>query len=130
MRTLAADIVLVVHFAFAAFVVSGLLLTWIGAACGWRWVRNRRFRLAHAAAIVFVALEALAGVMCPLTVLEDMLRGSLKGSGFIARWVGRMLYHDLPAWAFTTAYVAWAAATIATWLLVPPRPRVIAAARA
>ena len=75
MSTLLADIVLIVHFLFVAFVVGGLALIWIGAALGWAWVRNLWFRVAHLAAIVFVAGEALVGVWCPLTVWEDTLRG-------------------------------------------------------
>ena len=35
-----ADVLLVVHFLIAAFIVGGLLLVWIGAALGWRWVRH------------------------------------------------------------------------------------------
>jgi hypothetical protein len=71
MRLLIADLILVVHFLFIVFVIGGFALICIGAALRWRWIRDIRFRIAHLAAIVFVALEALAGVMCPLTVWED-----------------------------------------------------------
>ena len=37
MSELAADAILVVHFAFVAFVVGGLGAIWLGAASGWRW---------------------------------------------------------------------------------------------
>jgi hypothetical protein len=33
------------------------------------------------------------------------------------------LYYEAPEWLFTIAYVAWAAATLATLRLVPPRKR-------
>jgi len=118
-----ADVLLVVHFALAAFIVAGLVLTWLGAALGWAWIRNRWFRYAHLAAIVFVAAEALLGVACPLTVWEDFLRGSVQAESFVGRWVRRLLYYDAPAWVFTAAYVAWAAATLVTLKLVPPRRR-------
>ncbi|MGH8640305.1 MAG: DUF2784 family protein, partial [Burkholderiales bacterium] len=42
-----ADLILIVHFLFVAFVVGGLALIWIGAAAGWEWVRNFWFRVAH-----------------------------------------------------------------------------------
>jgi hypothetical protein len=116
----AADAVLVVHFGIVVFVVGGLVLTWIGAPLGWRWVRNPWFRYAHLAAIGFVALEALIGMTCPLTVWEDALRGGDAGS-FVARWVRRLLYYRAPEWVFTAAYLAWAAATVLTLRLVPPR---------
>jgi len=115
-----ADALLVVHFAIAAFVVAGLPLVWLGAARGWRWVRNPWFRYAHLAAIALVAAEALLGVACPLTVWEDLLRGSVQADSFVGRWVRRLLYYEAPAWVFTAAYVAWAAVTLLTLKFVPP----------
>lgn len=123
MRAYAADALLVAHFAIAVFVVGGLILTWAGAVAGWGWVRHPAFRWLHLAAIVFVALEALAGIACPLTVWEDLLRGSLRPESFIGRWVHAMLYYRAPEWVFTTLYVAWAAASAITMWLVPPRRR-------
>lgn len=112
--------VLVVHFAFVAFVVGGLAAIWIGAAAGWRWVRNYWFRVAHLAAICFVAAEALLGMMCPLTVWEDALRGRESDAGFIARWLHSVMFYELPLWVFTTAYVLFAGVVALTAWLVPP----------
>ncbi|MEW5862314.1 MAG: DUF2784 domain-containing protein [Pseudomonadota bacterium] len=120
---MAADALLVVHFAIAAFIAAGLPLTWIGAAARWRWVRNPWFRYSHLGAIVFVAAEALLGYACPLTVWEDLLRGGVRPESFVGRWVYRLLYYDAPEWVFTTIYVAWAAATLVTLRLLPPRRR-------
>ena len=117
----AADALLIVHFGIVAFIVGGLVLTWIGAAFGWRWVRNRAFRYLHLAAIGFVALEALAGYACPLTLWEDLLRGGTRPESFVGRWVHRVLYYQAPEWVFTTLYLAWAAAALATLWYVPPR---------
>jgi hypothetical protein len=118
-----ADALLVLHFAIVVFIVGGLVLTWAGAALGWGWVRNPWFRYLHLAAIGFVALEALIGMACPLTAWEDMLRGGARPESFVGRWVQRMLYYRAPEWIFTTAYAAWALATLATLRLVPPRAR-------
>ena len=118
-----ADLVVVVHFAIVLFIVGGLLAVWLGAALGWRWVRNPWFRYLHLAAIGYVAAEALLGVACPLTVWEALLRGGPTGGSFVGRWVHRLIFYDAPAWAFTAAYVAWALATLATLQLVPPRRR-------
>jgi hypothetical protein len=122
-QPLLADVLLVVHFALAAFIVCGLVLVWIGAALGWRWVRNPWFRYAHLAAIVFVALEALLGYACPLTVWEDLLRGGVRPESFVGRWVYRLLYYQAPEWVFTTLYAFWALGTLVTLRLVPPRMR-------
>ena len=116
-----ADAVLAVHFTLVLFIVGGLLLTWIGAPLGWRWIRNPWFRYLHLAAIGFVAVEALLGVACPLTAWEDLLRGGSRPESFIARWTHRLLFYRAPEWVFTAAYLAWALATLATLRLVPPR---------
>lgn len=118
-----ADLILIVHFAFVLFVTGGLAMIWIGAAAGWRWVRNFWFRIAHLAAIVFVAGEALVGVWCPLTVLEAQLRGTRTEKSFIAQWVHRILFYDFPEWIFTVAYVLFAFVVTATLWFVRPSPR-------
>ena len=116
-----ADLVLVAHFAFVAFVVGGLAAIWMGAALGWRWIRNFSFRIAHVAAIFFVAAEAMLGVMCPLTVWEDALRGRGSDLGFIARRIRAVMFYEAPEWVFTTAYVAFALIVALTFWLIPPR---------
>lgn len=115
-----ADLVLIVHFAFVSFVVGGLALVWAGAAAGWQWVRNFWFRAAHLAAIAYVAGEALLGIVCPLTVWEDALRGRHEEKSFVARWIHRMLFYEFPDWVFTAAYVLFAIAVAASWCLVRP----------
>jgi hypothetical protein len=119
----AADALLVLHFAIVVFIVGGLILTWIGGALGWAWVRNPWFRYLHLGAIAFVALEAIIGVACPLTVWEDLLRGGARAESFVGRWVRYFLYYRAPEWVFTALYVAWTAATVVTLRLVPPRRR-------
>ena len=99
----------------------GLILVWIGAPAGWTWIRNPWFRYAHLGAIAFVAAEALLGFACPLTIWEDLLRGSARPDSFVGRWVYRLLYYDAPEWVFTALYAAWAAATLLTLRFVPPR---------
>jgi hypothetical protein len=120
MRSFLADLILVVHFAFVLFVVGGLAATWIGAAAGWPWVRHFWFRAAHLGAIAFVAAESIGGVWCPLTLWELRLRGRGAEHSFVAEWVHRLLYYDLPEWMFTIAYVVFLAAVAVTWWKVPP----------
>jgi hypothetical protein len=120
---LLADALLAVHFLIATFIVAGLILVWLGAALGWRCTRNPWFRYLHLGAIAFVAAEALAGVACPLTIWEDLLRGGVRPESFVGRWVQRLLYYQAPEWVFTAAYVLWTAATLLTLWLVPPRRR-------
>jgi len=119
---LLADAILIAHFLFVLFVVGGLLAIWVGAVLGWRWIYNFWLRTAHLGAILFVAAESLLGLMCPLTVWEDMLRGTeAGGTGFIQRWVSHMLYYDLPGSAFAAIYVLFAAVVAMTFRKIPPR---------
>jgi hypothetical protein len=108
------------HFAFVLFIVGGLALIWAGAALGWAWVRNFRFRLAHLAAIVLVAGEAIAGVWCPLTLWESQLRGVQAEKSFVAQWIHRVLFYEFPEWVFTAAYVLFALVVVASWRFVRP----------
>jgi hypothetical protein len=118
-----ADIVLVIHFLFVLFVVVSLPLIWIGGWMRLDFVRNLRFRLAHIAAILFVVVESFVGMICPLTLLEDRLRGGESGGNFIQRWLHRILFYDVPEWMLTTIYVLFAVLVIITFRLLPPHPR-------
>jgi hypothetical protein len=118
-----ADAILVLHFAVMLFIAPGLVLVWIGAALGWRWVRNAWFRYLHLGAILFVAAEALVGMACPLTLWEDALRGGIRAESFVARWVRWLLYYQIPEATFTLLYVAWLIATLLTLRVVPPKRR-------
>lgn len=121
MNALLADAVLILHFGFVLFVVGSLPLIWIGAWREWTWIRCRVFRLAHLAAILFVTAESLLGMVCPLTVWEDALRGIRHDEGFIARWVHRVMYYQFPEHVFVVAYAAFAIIVAATYWLIPPR---------
>lgn len=121
---LLADAILIAHLLFVLFVTCGLLAIWAGAVRGWRWIHKFWLRAAHLGAILFVAGESLVGLMCPLTVWEDLLRGKdASGAGFIQRWVSRLLYYDLPGSAFTAIYVLFAAIVAVTFWKIPPRTR-------
>ena len=98
------------------------------AALHWAWVRNRWFRIGHLLAIVFVALESVAGMICPLTEWEYQLRtkaGQIveEDISFVGRLVRDMLFYEFPTWVFTTAYVSFALLVLATLVFVPPQWR-------
>ena len=118
-----ADAVLVVHALFVAFVVGGLLATWVGLALGAGFARNPWFRGLHLAAIAFVVGETLLGMMCPLTVWEDALRGEASERGFLQRWIHAWLFWNAPPWVFTAGYAAFGALVALTWWRFPPRRR-------
>jgi hypothetical protein len=121
-----ADLIVIFHFCYVTFTVGGQVVVLLGGALGWGWVRNLAFRLTHLAAVALVAVEALAGAACPLTVWEYQLR-VLAGQrveqqiGFVARLVRSIIFYDFPAWVFVLVYVAFAALVAASLLIVRPR---------
>jgi hypothetical protein len=122
---LVADLIVVVHAFFVFFVVFGQAAILAGLAFGGRWVRNFWFRVLHLAAIGVVAAQALAGVICPLTTLENHFR-RLAGQetypgAFIAYWAHRLIFYEGEPWVFTLLYSLFGLAVLATFLLAPPR---------
>jgi Protein of Unknown function (DUF2784) len=122
---LLADAVVAVHAAFVGFVVFGQLLVLAGVVRGWAWVRNPWFRTAHLLCIGYVALEAAAGVTCPLTTWEHELR-TLAGQPVPdASFVGR-LFHNLLFVNVGESFLPWfhmgfGLLVLVTFVLAPPR---------
>ena len=81
-----ADFVLLLHVSFVLFVIAGglLLLKWRGLV----WI--------HLPAVVWGVLVELTGWICPLTPLENHLRGlageSLAEDDFVGRHLPSLLY--------------------------------------
>lgn len=119
--SLLADAVLVIHFAFVAFVVLGFVLILIGLAARWTWVHNRAFRITHLAAIGTVVLQAWLGRLCPLTVWENELRrrGGQQDyeETFIQHWLHQILFYQAESWVFTAAYTVFGALVAFVWYL-------------
>ncbi len=123
---LLADLVVAVHLVYVLFAVGGEVLILAGAAFHRRWVRNRKFRFIHLAAVLFVALEALAGAVCPLTEWEYRLRTAAgqraeRDITFIGRLIRSIIFYDFPPLFFTLLYVGFGALVLATLFLIPPR---------
>ena len=113
--------VLALHLAIIAFNVAGCVLIPIGALLRWRWVREFWFRLAHLLSLAAVALQALLGRMCFLTIWQGDVSGASHVQPLIASWINRLIYWPLPLWVFAVAYVVVFAYVIALWIFVRPR---------
>jgi hypothetical protein len=116
-----ALIVLATHLAIIAFNLFGLIAIPLGAWCHWRFVRIRWWRMLHVGILAMVALQALLGRACILTLWQDSLAGGSTHSPLIRRWVIGLIYWPLPIWFFALLYLAVFTYTLALWFLVPPR---------
>lgn len=115
-----AALVLAGHLAVIAFNLFGLVAIPLGAWRGWTFVRVRWWRALHLASLAVVALQALAGRACFLTIWQDDMSGSATEQPLIMRVVNGLIYWPLPMWVFTAAYAAVFVYALALWKLVPP----------
>jgi len=76
-----ADLVLAVHLAFVVFVVAGGLLVLRRPAVAW----------VHVPCAAWAVFVEFAGIVCPLTPLENALRRAGGGSGYAGDFVGHYI---------------------------------------
>ena len=121
---LLADAILVLHTGTVAFVVLGQLLFLTGGVLGWHWVRRFGLRLVHVLLMVFIAVQAWLGQLCPLTVWEQALRRyagqAAYAESFIEHWLSRLIFFDAAWWVFVAGYTGFALLVLLTWAWVPP----------
>ena len=115
-----ADIVLMFHFAIVIFITFGIFLIPIGYKSNWLWVTNLKLRICHCGMMLCITLEALLGITCPLTSIENNLRGIDKTTSFISYWINQIIYWDLPSQFFIILYCAVLIWTFLLWKLFLP----------
>ena len=126
--SLLADLIVFIHFLYVSFAVLGEAAVLIGALFRWKWIRNRVFRITHLVMVIFVALESILGVICPLTEWEYSLRG-LAGKpadvelSFMARVIHKLIFYDLPDRFFMVLYIGFSLLVVLTLVFIPMKPR-------
>ncbi len=120
-----ARFILGLHVLVIAFNVFGLAAVPLGAWRGWAWVRAFWWRALHLAALSLVAVQALLGDECILTLWQSDLMQAAGRSGyrapFIQTWVERLIFWPLPMGFFTALYVLVWVYVLALWHWVPPQ---------
>jgi hypothetical protein len=120
----AASAVLYVHFAVVVFNVFWIVAIPLGAWRGWNFVRSFWWRGAHVIVLAVVALQAVVGALCFLTIWQNVLLGASGDTAsepsVIETIVTRLIFWPLPLWAFVVIYIAAFGYTLAMWWLVPP----------
>jgi len=115
------------HVAVILFNLFGLIAVPLGAWRNWGFVRDFWWRLLHLLALGIVALQAIFGRACFLTLWQsDLIQsagGPVSREPMIQRWVSELIYWPLPIWAFAVLYVAVWVYALLLWRLVPPRRR-------
>ena len=100
MNHLFSDIVLFLHFSFVLFVSAGFIFILFSYILKLPSGRNYCFRLTHLCAVFFVTIQSWLGRICPLTILETLLRSSAGKDGyrssFMEYWVEKLIYYDFP----------------------------------
>jgi uncharacterized protein DUF2784 len=122
---LAADTILLVHFAFIAFVILGFAVIWIGYLANRQFVRHALFRITHMLAMGFVFCESAMGRLCPLTEWENELRisggqGPFYETSFIQAWIYKIMYFDISLRTFSLVYGLFLILILFTLWKIPP----------
>ena len=117
---LIADIVLIFHFCIVIFITFGFFLIPIGYKFGWVWIKNLKLRIFHCGMMVFVTLETLLGITCPLTSIENNLRGIDESTSFILYWIKHIIFWDFPTQFFIILYCMFLGWTFLMWKIFPP----------
>ena len=117
---LIADIVLFFHFCIVIFITFGFVLIPIGHNFNWIWIKNKKLRLLHFGMMIFVTFETILGLSCPLTVLENNLRGINENQLFLSRWITEVIYWDFPSEFFLILYCLCLGWTFLIWKKYPP----------
>lgn len=124
---LLANLILIVHVLYVVYVVGGAAAIVIGILTRGRWVRNPWFRYTHLAAIGIVAVQALLGIACPLTIWEYNLRIAAGQSPtdlpFVPRLLHTLIFFEAPPQFFTALYVVFGLLVLVALVLLPPRNR-------
>ena len=115
-----AGAVLALHLLVIAFNLFGIVAVPVGGWLGWRFVRIGWWRGLHALSFAIVAIQAVAGRACFLTVWQAGLDGG-EATPLIMRWINSVVYWPLPIWVFAALYVALFAYVLALFKFVPVR---------
>jgi hypothetical protein len=130
-----ADLVIVIHFIWILFVLLGFALTVCGTlavyilrttAEVWRIFFDRWiFRTIHLCGIVYVAVLTVLGKYCPLTILENELRGKYNPEltypgSFVIYYIEKLVYPDANFLLFVIPTIIIVVFSLIMFVVRPP----------
>ena len=96
MLLLTIDFIIFFHFVIVIFITSLLFLIPLGYKLNWKLLHNKTVRKTHLGLMSFVTFEAIIGMTCPLTMVENYLSGMSQNETFISYWLGKVIYWYFP----------------------------------
>jgi hypothetical protein len=120
-----ADAIIVVHFLYILFMLSGFLLTGYALFFRQKFFDWWLFRSLHLLGIFYVASLSILGKYCPLTILENELRlryeaYSVYSGSFIVHYLEKLVYPDVNPLVIQIPTVFLAIFTIVVFIVKPP----------
>ena len=115
-----ASLIMLIHFGVVTFITLGFFVIPLGYKFDWDWTKLRKLRLLHLLMMGIVTAEAIIGLTCPLTILENLLRDVNETQTFMAYWINKILYWDLPRQLFIVIYSLCLSWVILLWKYCPP----------
>lgn len=120
-----ADLILTIHFAYAAGVVLPVPIVLLGWSRGWSLAHSNWFRTLNLVLVIPVLLETLMRARCPLTLLGNRFRVAAGEppyrEGCVNYWLGRVLGHGFPPWLLSAlASLVALSVPVLYWEMPPP----------
>ena len=119
-----ADLIVVIHFIWILFMLTGFIITIIGyfrkSIFDW-WL----FRILHLIGIIYVGLLTVLRQYCPLTILEYALRTRYHSElmypgSFIVYYIEKLVYPDVNPLIILIPTVIIAIFTLIVFIIKPP----------
>ena len=123
MKLFLADLILIIHFAVVLFIIFGFCFP-IFYKFKFNFAKNYYIRIIHISLITIVLVETLAGVICPLTIIENLLRNSTQSESLIAKLLRDLLFWDFSISYFLLIYFVCFSWTVFIWFFFPPNKKI------
>jgi hypothetical protein len=122
--TAIANFIAAAHIMYFLFIVGGCVGIVVGAAYGWKWIRNPRFRFSHAAAVYIVVAESVFHIPCPLNTAEWQLRSQTHAAAEASSGVGglldQLLFHTISGRVLNLMYWSLAVLLFIAFFVIRP----------
>ena len=115
-----ADLILMLHFFIVIFITLQFFTVPVAYKLNWKWQKNRALRIIHLIMIFFVTTEAVIGITCPLTIIENKLRNIDSYNTFLENWISKIMFWNLPSYSFMILYTLCLFWTLLMWKIFPP----------